>query len=610
MSITSISGNFLVIYVVFSVERLQTPRHWLLAALAASDLLAGVVSQPLYATYIAFFSNSENCFIEMAIVFMSATSCATSLLIICAIARDRLLTMSKRMEYNQHTSNKQIIRIVAGCWTTGSVVAATFMMTDGMEEAIGFATFAFIQIVSFTYIIVVYSKIRNLLNGHFKRKRQQMDHEVLKRKIIVRENKNPVKLSDSPEQQSNVCQRMPEKAHVDQKKRQQENVKGQDGGGRHVPPGCLVQTLQTNQHKKAHENQKVRARELNRPCENMVVQISLQSSQAQISEKDLQSTAVPQNFPSTSKAETPQELLEVLPRRQSYSFEYSAQISGVNPKKISPGNSRGQAKQPDFSYEGSAQPSSINQKTLLQKNVTRRASMNQMRRLSLRHAVITRSYTKETGTHQANNLEHKSMIRSPWPIPASVKTAIDQASQKQTNIHQARPTVQENTLTLSPIRQRKISERSKKKSTTQGNELSLEAQRVETNLAKEESHVKTMLIVLLLYTTGWLPFLIVMITGLIFRTVTDEHHSVADYFVWSAVLTFFNGAVNPFVYAFRYEKLGKEMKKAFKKVLPKFFRTRSENETLDCRPLVKNKSSYFKLSSLRKAARVFPAQAK
>ena len=111
-SLTSVSGNSLTIFIIITRQHLHLPQNLLLAALSATDLFAGLVPQPIYATYLSFYHNSNNCGIEQAIVFMSATSCSASLLLLCAIARERYRQLILGLSYNEDTSKGKVR------WTT------------------------------------------------------------------------------------------------------------------------------------------------------------------------------------------------------------------------------------------------------------------------------------------------------------------------------------------------------------------------------------------------------------------------------------------------------------------------------------------------------------
>ncbi len=110
-SLVSIIGNSLTIFSIKTKPQLQSPSNWLLAGLSLTDLLAGVIAQPMYGTYLAFFDYKNNCVLEKSIVFMSATSCSTSLLHLCVIARDRYVHISKAMHSNEYDSGVKVCMI-------------------------------------------------------------------------------------------------------------------------------------------------------------------------------------------------------------------------------------------------------------------------------------------------------------------------------------------------------------------------------------------------------------------------------------------------------------------------------------------------------------------
>ena len=110
-SLFSVIGNSLTIFVIIKKQHLQVPQNLLLAALSATDLFAGSIPQPIYGTYLAFYHDSKNCAIEQTIVFMSATSCAGSLLLLCAVARERHLNMSMGLNYSSQRSKKQVNKV-------------------------------------------------------------------------------------------------------------------------------------------------------------------------------------------------------------------------------------------------------------------------------------------------------------------------------------------------------------------------------------------------------------------------------------------------------------------------------------------------------------------
>ena len=172
----SVFGNGIVVFVVLSAKHLRNPSNWLLVALASTDLFAGAIAQPLYGIYFGFFSSSNSCLVEKASTFIAATSCSTSMLLLCLIARDRYLHISKGLEYNRYASGFKIAFQIVGCWLIGLITGGTFMVDgSGFQKYLGFATFSSVQIFSFIYISVMYFLIKRFLQNHFKRIRDEKD---------------------------------------------------------------------------------------------------------------------------------------------------------------------------------------------------------------------------------------------------------------------------------------------------------------------------------------------------------------------------------------------------------------------------------------------------
>ena len=127
-SVFSVSGNSLTIFVVITKSSLHSPTNWLLAALSLTDLLVGLIVQPLYGIYLAFAQRHNNCVLEKSIVFISAASCTASLGFLCAIARDRYLHVAKGLDYQQYTNKKQVSIITTT--TTAIIIIITIIITN------------------------------------------------------------------------------------------------------------------------------------------------------------------------------------------------------------------------------------------------------------------------------------------------------------------------------------------------------------------------------------------------------------------------------------------------------------------------------------------------
>ena len=175
-AVICVCGNGIVIYVTVTVKQLQNPSGWLLMALASADLLAGAIAQPMFGIYFSFFDDSNMCNIQTVIIFISATSCSTSILLLGLIAYDRYLHVCKALTYNQFTSGVKSSLQVFGSWIIGLATGGTFMLNgSGFEQYIGFAVFLALQVISFLYISVMYLKIKKFLKRHFEQMRDILD---------------------------------------------------------------------------------------------------------------------------------------------------------------------------------------------------------------------------------------------------------------------------------------------------------------------------------------------------------------------------------------------------------------------------------------------------
>ena len=171
-----------MVYVILTVERLQNPSNWLLLALASADLLAGAIAQPMCGIYFAFFHSSNRCDVEKAILFLSVAGCLISVLLLCLIARDRYLHLSKGLAYNQFASKRKISFQILGSWVMGLITSGAHLLLlkgSGLKQhqgsIVSSALILFMILSSFIYTSVMYFRIKKILQVHFKRMRDKQD---------------------------------------------------------------------------------------------------------------------------------------------------------------------------------------------------------------------------------------------------------------------------------------------------------------------------------------------------------------------------------------------------------------------------------------------------
>ena len=128
LSITAFLGNFLILVALNKESSLHPPSKLLYRSLATTDLLVGLVTQPLAATHWMSLVHEHWSFCQYArgAAFISGfVLCSVSLLTLTAISVDRLLALLLEIRYRQIVTLKRTCIITASFWIL-SVAAASF----------------------------------------------------------------------------------------------------------------------------------------------------------------------------------------------------------------------------------------------------------------------------------------------------------------------------------------------------------------------------------------------------------------------------------------------------------------------------------------------------
>ena len=119
LSIAAFLGNFLILVALQKDSSLHSPSKLLYRCLTTSDLLVGMISQPLYAAYwmSLVYENWKLCQKLFDAVHIAGFAlCLVSLFTSTAISVDRLLALSLRLRYKRIVSLKRMYIIVATFW--------------------------------------------------------------------------------------------------------------------------------------------------------------------------------------------------------------------------------------------------------------------------------------------------------------------------------------------------------------------------------------------------------------------------------------------------------------------------------------------------------------
>ena len=119
LSITAFLGNFLILFALSKESSLHPPSKILYRCLATTDLLVGLVSQPLFATYwmSVVYEHWSLCRYARGATYISSFAlCGVSLLTLTAISVDRLLALLLGIRYRQIVTLKRTYIIAATFW--------------------------------------------------------------------------------------------------------------------------------------------------------------------------------------------------------------------------------------------------------------------------------------------------------------------------------------------------------------------------------------------------------------------------------------------------------------------------------------------------------------
>ena len=120
LTITAFMGNALII------AALEMCLLFIRHRLACTDLCVGLITQPLYVTYLLTPGRSIGCFYLQMIFYITAAQFGgASLLTLTAISVDRLLALGLR--YRQAVTLKRVRSLVVVVWLLSTAVAMTYI---------------------------------------------------------------------------------------------------------------------------------------------------------------------------------------------------------------------------------------------------------------------------------------------------------------------------------------------------------------------------------------------------------------------------------------------------------------------------------------------------
>ncbi|CAH3169185.1 unnamed protein product [Pocillopora meandrina] len=171
LAITTFLGNSLILVALHKESPLHPPSKLLYRCLATTDLLVGLVAQPLRVTYLmsAVHEHLSLCHYAEAASITGVALCGVSLLTMAVISVDRLLALLLGLRYKEIVTLKRIYIIIASFWVLCLVVSLCIIF----DERITLLSILISIPLSLLISLASYTKIFRTLRHHQAQVQQQ-----------------------------------------------------------------------------------------------------------------------------------------------------------------------------------------------------------------------------------------------------------------------------------------------------------------------------------------------------------------------------------------------------------------------------------------------------
>ena len=138
MAIAATLGNGMIIIAILRSQNLRTPSYLLITSLAFTDLLVGLVFQPLQSvSYILLMQNNIQslCTVTSPYLFSFAFLTMISLLMMTCISVDRYSALTLRHRYPTIVTKKRVFIVIFALWIF-AVILASLTMVDSQYKIV------------------------------------------------------------------------------------------------------------------------------------------------------------------------------------------------------------------------------------------------------------------------------------------------------------------------------------------------------------------------------------------------------------------------------------------------------------------------------------------
>ena len=164
LAVTSSLANTLILIALHKVTSIYPPTKLLFRCMAVTDLLVGLISQPLYVTFLFRFLTAWNVnptatMIRRADEFFFSLLPAVSILTSAAISVDRLLALMLGLRY-RHTVTLRRVWLVIVCFWLISALEATVSIIYEHPILPEISSWLFYSLLTFSLLVSVFSYVK------------------------------------------------------------------------------------------------------------------------------------------------------------------------------------------------------------------------------------------------------------------------------------------------------------------------------------------------------------------------------------------------------------------------------------------------------------------
>ena len=160
LSITGFLGNTLILAALHKESSLHPPSKLLLRSLAITDLLVGIIVEPLNVAYLMSVKSKrwDICYnVNAALFIASHILCSVSLLVLTAISVDRLLALWLGLRYRQVVTLRRVYITVIVMWVLPIVATTSYIWNPQLLSLLLYIHLSLcLSIIIFSYMKIFF----------------------------------------------------------------------------------------------------------------------------------------------------------------------------------------------------------------------------------------------------------------------------------------------------------------------------------------------------------------------------------------------------------------------------------------------------------------------